>query len=165
MSLSDDPLYRVEDAQKILQIAIARQVETGELSRSQLFEIAAELNIAPADIVAAEQEWQIRSGELVEQQAFDRMRYSRFRTRLIRFSIVMGFLVSLNLLTGGWFSYVIYYLSLFIGGIWGVGIALAAWKTYGLSEEDYRQAFQRWRQRQQFKRSLSSWLNQRLGIQ
>ncbi|MCU0524563.1 MAG: 2TM domain-containing protein [Elainella sp. Prado103] len=166
MLTPDDPLYRVEDAQQILQIAIARQVEAGELSRSQLFEIAAELNIDTADIVAAEQEWRLRTGELAEQQVFDQMRHHQFRSRLIRFAIFVGGLVVLNLLLGSsWIGSAIYYLSLLLGGISGIRLTLAAWKTYGLSEEDYRQAFQRWRQRQQLKRSLTSWVNRRLGLQ
>ena len=59
-----EEIYRQEDAQQILQLAIARQAEEGELSRVQLFEIAAELNIAPADIQAAELEWFANKGIL-----------------------------------------------------------------------------------------------------
>ena len=40
-------LYASEDAQQILQIAIAKETEAGELTRAQLAEIASELNIAP----------------------------------------------------------------------------------------------------------------------
>ncbi len=158
----DDIYYRSEDAQQILQIAIARQADVGELTRTQLFEIAAELNIAPSDILAAEQEWRTRSGELIERQQFDRIRHSKFRSRLVRFAIVGGFLLLFNLLIGGSF---IYYLSLLIGLGWGAALALAAWRTYGLSEEDYISAFQQWRQRQQLKRSLTGWVNRCLGVQ
>lgn len=145
--------YRSEDAQQILQIAIARQAEAGELTRSQLFEIAAELNIAPADIVAAEQEWQSRQGELVERQAFDRVRQGRFRSRLGKYLIVGSFFLLLDLLTGwhGWS------LVLLLG--WGVSVALSAWKTYCSSEDDYNTAFQRWRQKQQLKRSVTTLMN------
>jgi hypothetical protein len=150
--------YRSEDAQQILQIAITRQAETGELTRSQLFEIAAELNIAPADILAAEREWQTRQGELVQRQAFDRARQSRFHSRLIKYLIVGGFFLLLDFFTGwhGWS------LLLLLG--WGVSVALAAWKTYCLSEEDYNTAFQAWRQRQQLKRSVTSLVNRCLGV-
>lgn len=158
---SSEIYYRSEDAQQILQIAMERQAEMGELTRTQLFEIAAELNIAPDDIVAAEQQWQARQGELAERQAFDRMRWLQFRSRLVRFLIVSGFLVALNWLIGGGF---IYYLSLLIGLGWGTGMALTAWKTFGLSEEDYYQAFQQWRQRRQLKQSVTRLVNRWLGV-
>ena len=87
-------LYRSEDAQQILHIAIAKQAEAGELTRTQLYEIAAELNIAPSDMQAAEQEWQIRRGESVERQAFELQRRQRFQRRVARFAIVNGFLIS-----------------------------------------------------------------------
>jgi hypothetical protein len=51
--------------------------------------------------------------------------------------------------------------------LWGLGfiIALAAWKTYGLSEEDYNNAFMKWQQRQKLKRSVTGLLNRCLGVQ
>ena len=50
-------LYASEEAQQILQIAIAKETEGGELTRTQLMEIAAELNIAPETLMSAEREW------------------------------------------------------------------------------------------------------------
>jgi hypothetical protein len=152
----NDTLYRSEDAQQILQIAIARQAEAGELSRSQLFEIAAELNIASADIVAAEQEWLTRQGELAERQKFDRARHNRFQSRLVKHLIIASFLLVLYLI--GWKFMVFPILGL------GISIALSAWKTYCLTEEDYHTAFQQWRQRQQLKQSVTSLVNRCLGV-
>ncbi|MFM7427346.1 MAG: 2TM domain-containing protein [Elainella sp.] len=153
--------YRSEDAQQILNIAIARQAETGELTRSQLLEIASELNIAAADIVAAEQEWVLRQGELAERQRFDRMRQGRFQSRLVRYGIMAGFLSALTLVAPAWLT-----AWVVVPILWGLGFAtaLAAWKTYGLSEEDYNNAFLQWRQRQQLKRSVVGLLNRCLGI-
>ncbi|NJR65658.1 MAG: 2TM domain-containing protein [Leptolyngbyaceae cyanobacterium CRU_2_3] len=151
-------LYRSEDAQQILQIAIARQAEAGELTRTQLYEIAAELNIAPADIQAAEQEWGVRRGESVERNAFDLQRRQRFQQRFAKFAIVNGFLITLNLLVGGgtWPIYIL------LG--WGVGMALDAWKTFRLGGEDYEEAFLRWRQRRQLKKSVSTLVNRVLSL-
>lgn len=151
-------IYRSEDAQQILQIAIARQADAGELTRQQLFEIASELNIAPDDLLMAEQEWQLRRGELEEKRVFDRMRRGKFWHRCGRFLIIGAFLIALDLLTG-WNRW-----SLFILLLWGVGVALDAWKTYGLSREAYEEAFLRWRQRRQLKRSVTSWVNRWLGV-
>ena len=152
-------LYRSEDAQQILHIAIAKQAEAGELTRTQLYEIAAELNIAPSDMQAAEQEWQIRRGESTERQAFDLQRRQRFQRRFARFAIVNGFLLLLNLLLSGGLGWSLYIL---LG--WGVGVALDAWKTFQLSGEDYEEAFIRWRQKRQIKRSVSTLVNRLLSI-
>lgn len=154
---TDEIFYRSEDAQQILHIAIARQAEEGELTRTQLFEIAAELNIAPNDIVAAEQEWLTHQGERVERQSFDRSRQGRLRSRLVRYLIVGGFFFGLQLLTG-WNFWLYPILAL------GVSAALSTWKTYGLSEEDYNIAFQQWRQRQRLKQSVTSLVNRCLGV-
>lgn len=150
-------LYRSEDAQQILNIAIARQAEAGELTRTQLLEVAAELNIAPADILAAEQEWASRQGELAQRQTFNQIRQGQFRSRLIKSGIVSGFFYALGF----------YVSSVFFFPIWGIGfgLAMAAWKTYGLSEDAYNAAFMRWRQRQQLRRSVTGIVNRLLGVE
>jgi 2TM domain len=152
-------LYRSEDAQQILHIAIAKQAEAGELTRTQLYEIAAELNIASSDMQAAEQEWKILQGESVERRAFDLQRRQRFQRRFARFAIVTGFLMLLNLLLSSGLGWSLYIL---LG--WGVGVALDAWKTFKLSGEDYEEAFIRWRQKRQIKRSVSTLVNRLLSI-
>jgi hypothetical protein len=145
-------LYGSEDAQQILKIAIDRQAEAGELTRTQLFEIAAELNISPDDLIAAEQEWFVHRGELEERQQFIRLRRSQFHRRLAKYLIVNTFLLVLNLVTGGtWILYVAI--------PWGIGVALDAWRTYRVGDPEFDEAFQQWRQRQQLKRSVSTVLN------
>ena len=152
-------LYRSEDAQQILHIAIAKQAEAGELTRTQLYEIAAELNIASSDMQAAEQEWKILQGESVERRAFDLQRRQRFQRRFARFAIVTGSLMLLNLLLSSGLGWSLYIL---LG--WGVGVALDAWKTFKLGGEDYEEAFIRWRQKRQLKRSVSTLVNRLLSI-
>jgi len=144
-------LYRSEDAQQILQIAIARQTEEGELTRVQLYEIASELNISVADMQAAEQEWLTRQGELEERSTFIRFRQSKFQRRLVKYAIVNIFLLALNLLTTPGFLWSVY-ITLF----WGIGVALDGWKTYRSGDLEFEEAFENWRQRQQLKRSVST---------
>ncbi|MEL6456526.1 MAG: hypothetical protein AAFQ40_17665, partial [Cyanobacteria bacterium J06623_5] len=64
-------LYASEDAQQILQIAIAKETESGELTRRQLSEIAAELNIAPETLWSAEREWQSLQTASAQQASFN----------------------------------------------------------------------------------------------
>lgn len=151
--------YCSEDAQQILHLAIARQADAGELTRTQLFEIAAELNISTADLQAAEREWVAQRGKIAEQQVFDRFRREKFQKRLANYVIVNGFLVLLNLLTTPGHLW-----ALFVLLSWGMGIALDAWKTFRLGGEEYEDAFQRWQQKRQLKKSVSTLLNRWLRV-
>jgi len=142
-------IYEQEEAQEILKIAFTRQIDRGEISKVQLLEIAAELGISPEEFQSAEQEWLTQQGEAREQRAFAAYRRGRLRSNVARYGIVNTFLVLLDLLTGGPLDW-----SLYIALIWGLFIALNAWKTYQTDGEDYEKAFQRWRLKQQMGRSL-----------
>lgn len=147
-------LYQQEDAQAILQLAFARKEENGELTRSQLWEIAMELGISPEDLEAAEGEWLATRGELQQKQAFNRYRKNRFKHRLVKYVIVNGFLIVLNVLAGGGLSWSAYILL-----VWGLGLSLDAWKTYQTQGEEYDRAFGRWRLKQQVGRSIGNFAN------
>lgn len=150
-------IYRQEDAQQILQIAIARQVESGELTRTQLFEIADELGIAAGDLEQAEQEWRLQQGELQERQAFDRYRRTQLGQSFGKYAIVNAFFLLLNGTTGdlSW--------ALYVALGWGLMLSLKAWKTFQSAGEDYETAFQRWYRQRRLKRTVNSlidrWLN------
>lgn len=143
-------LYPAEDAQQILQIAIARQTESGELSRTQLLEIADELGISAQTLMEAEQEWQVRKVELADQRLFDTHRRQRFQHGMARFLITGGFLLGLNLLTGGGLTWLLY----LVLGPWGFKLAWDAWRIYYPNEYSYSQEFQRWRRKKQVKRAV-----------
>lgn len=142
--------YRQEDAQQILQIAIARQVESGDLTRVQLFEIADELGISAADLELAEVQWQSQHGELQERQAFDRYRRTKLGQSAGRFAIVNGFFMLLNGM-GGDLSW-----SLYIATAWGMLLSLQTWQTYQSAGEAYETAFARWYQTRRIRRKFSS---------
>lgn len=149
-------LYRQEDAQQILHIAIARQVESGELTRVQLFEIADELGISAADLELAEAQWQSQHGERQERQAFDRYRRTKLGQSLGRFAIVNGFFMLLNSM-GGDLSW-----SLYVATGWGMLLSLQAWKTYQLVGDAYEVAFFRWYQKRRIQRKFSSFFDRLL---
>ncbi|HEY9700332.1 MAG TPA: 2TM domain-containing protein [Trichocoleus sp.] len=149
-------LYSHEAAQQILHLAIVRQVEAGDITREQLLEIAAELDISSKDLAIAEQEWLTQQGELAERQAFNELRWSKFRHRFGKFAIVSAFLAILVFGMGWlWLKYLILF--------WGVGVALEGWKVYQLSGEAYENAFQKWRQRRQLKKSVNRLFGRWLG--
>ncbi len=143
-------LYASEDAQQILQIAIAKETESGELTRLQLAEIASELNIAPETLWTAEREWIALKSESTQQMLFNQERRQKFQHHLIRYGIFNGFLLLLNLLAGG------YGIAAFVALTWGIVLALHGWKAYQSSGFKYQKDFENWRRRQQVKQSMSN---------
>jgi hypothetical protein len=143
--------YSQDDIQQILQIAIARQAQQEELTREQLWEIAAELEIDPKSIEAAERDWlQSRTVE-AKRRAFDLFRRNRLKQKGIKYLIVNTFLVSLNLLIAGSLSW-----SLYILLIWGFVLAINAWQTFQSQGEEYERAFQRWDFQNELKRTVGT---------
>ncbi len=147
-------VYGSEDAQGILQIAIAQKAENGELSRVQLFEIAAELGISEQDIAAAEQQWLANRGESSQKLAFNNYRRRKLQKNVTKYAIVNTFLVLLNLAGSHELSW-----SLFILLTWGLGLSLNAWNVYQIQGEDYEEAFQRWRLKKQVGESIGTATN------
>jgi hypothetical protein len=150
-------LYASEEAQQILQIAIAKETESGELTRAQLAEIAAELNIAPETLWSAEREWMDLKSVSAQQALFNQQRRQKFQHHLIRYSIFNSFLLLLNLLAGG------YGFALFVALAWGIGLSLHAWRAYQSSGYRYQKDFEQWQRRQQVKRSMSNLFNRFLN--
>ncbi|MGQ9838066.1 MAG: 2TM domain-containing protein [Cyanobacteriota bacterium] len=134
--------YSQEDVQQILQRAIARQPRLGEFTRSQLQEMAAELGITLQELELAEREWQAWQQLNSQHQEFQRYRRRQFYHLLGRYGIVNGFLVGLDLLSGGGLSW-----SLFILMAWGLAVALKGWNTYYTEGEDYEKDFQKWQKK------------------
>ena len=147
--------YSQDDIQQILHLAFARQTDEQDiLTRSQLFEIGEELGLEAHEIQSAEADWQVQKGQLLSRQAFDRDRHQRFQQRLIKFVIINGFLVALDLMIGGgltWSRYVLVLCSLML--------ALLARKTYWLSGEAYQRQFEGWQRKRKLKRSLDGVVN------
>ncbi len=144
-------LYASEDAQQILQIAIAKETESGDLTRIQLAEIASELNIAPETLWSAEREWVALKSESSQQHLFNQQRRQEFQHSLLRYGIVNGFLLLLNLLLTGGVGFVG-----FVGLSWGIVLALHGMRAYSTSGHRYHQDFEKWSRRQQVKRSVRS---------
>lgn len=153
-------LYPAEDAQQILSIAIARQTESGELSRTQLLEIADELGLSADTIAAAEREWDVKKYEIADQRLFDNQRKQQFQHGLAQFLIVGGGVLVFQLVTGGWLWNWLLYL---IFGPWALQISWNAWRIYRSNEYIYQQEFQRWRRKQQMKRVVGGAVRRLLG--
>jgi hypothetical protein len=143
--------YNQEAVQEILYLAITRKSDQGELSREQLWEIAAELNIDGDSLQAAERDW--LNHQLLERkrQEFDVYRREQFRQKVIRYFIVSAFLISFDLMVAGALTW-----SRFVLLVWGLVISLNAWKTFQTKGEAYEQAFQRWNLKNEMKESLTS---------
>ncbi len=143
--------YQVEDIQAILQLAIARRDTDGELTRSQLEEIAADLGIPQTDLVAAEQTWLDLKVETSKKQEFNLYRRHLLKNRVIRFSIINSFLVGLDTLDTGHPSWSLYVLLL-----WGLFFTLRSWRLWQTSGTDYETEFQKWDRKMQLKESVQT---------
>lgn len=146
--------YHQEDIQQILNLAIARQVNSGEFSRTQLVEIADELGISHQTLLEAERDWLLQQTEHQKRGDFNLYRRSRFKKRAGKFLIINGCLVGVDLLTGGQLSW-----SLYILLFWGTGLGLNAWNTYQPDSEAYERDFQRWYRQHQLSQVARSLFN------
>lgn len=150
--------YQTEDAQAILQIAIARQTEEGEMTRPQLLEIASELGISEQLLAEAEQEWQLQRVEQKDLADFEQFRRDRFQSHALRFAISNTVFLTLNLMTTKTLSW-----SLYILLFWGATLGWQAWYTYNPNKQRHHKEFEKWRRRQQIKRSFDRFLDWLLG--
>lgn len=143
--------YQTEDLQQILHLAIAKRDEGGELTKAQVMEIAAEMGITPEELEVAEKEWQLCKEEFQEKHIFNTIRKQKLKQSLIKYGIVNTFLVLLNLAIAHTLSW-----SLPVLLLWGVFLALKAWRTYQTDGEEYEKEFQRWRLKKQVGKSIGS---------
>lgn len=160
-------LYASEDAQQILQIAIAKETESGDLTRIQLVEIAAELNIAPETLLSAEREWTALQSESAQQHLFNQQRRQNFRQSLILFIIFSSFLLLFNLAIGGLWAPVVALIkgaSLFVWLVWGFALTLQGWRSYQSSGYRYQKDFEKWSRRRKVKQSVRSLFNRFLNV-
>jgi len=146
--LPSPKFYSTEQVQQILNLAIARSDVGGlELSRDQLCEIASELGMDIKTVQKAEQDWSLQQ----KKQEFNLYRKIKVKNRAVRYLIVNVFLLTANLLSGGWLSW-LFYPSLF----WGLSIALELWKSLQTKGEDYERDFLSWSLKKKMKQSLFS---------
>lgn len=143
--------YSPEEIQEILQLAIASHHKDDELSREQLWEIAAELDISNAAIQSAEKNWLEKKAIDRQRLTFDLHRRQKFKQKLTKYLIINTFLVSFNLIAAGTLSW-----SLYILLFWGLGVALKGWKTYQSKGEDYEREFQRWSFQNEVKQTVAN---------
>ncbi len=158
-----EKLYRMEDAQRILQLAIAQETESGELSRQQLLEIAEELNISPAALQTAEQEWQIMKGQAEDHRLFQRQRWQRLHNQLMRYGIIISFLVIMDFLTPGGTFLGHLGFSLYVALFWGLGLSLQTWRTMQTSGERYERDLNKWRRKRSMQKTINGVVNRFLG--
>ena len=150
-------LYASEDAQQILQIAIAKETESGDLTRVQLAEIASELNIAPETLWSAEREWIALQSESAQQQLFNQQRRQNFQGHLVRYAIVVGFLALLSA-PFGWVGPI----ATFVAIGWGIPLTLHGIRAYSTSGYRYQRDFEKWSRRRKVKQSMRSLFNRLL---
>ncbi|YAI82523.1 MAG: 2TM domain-containing protein [cyanobacterium endosymbiont of Rhopalodia sterrenbergii] len=142
--------YSQNDVQEILHLALTRTADGSELSRTQLWEIATELDIDPDSLKSAERDW--LNSKIIERkrQEFDCYRREKLKQKAIRYAMINGFFLMINFLSSRTLSWSLYILLLL-----GLPLSLDTWKVFQTEGEAYDQAFQRWSLKKQMKESLS----------
>ena len=143
--------YNEESIQQILKIAMSRQGQSGDLTRSQLQEIADELGISEENLVAAEHDWDLQQQEREDRQAFDAYRHQQLRQGVLQCLVVSLFLALSNILINHSISWSVYPIL-----VWSFFLSLQAWRTYQYEGEDYDRAFRRWKLGQQIGQSFKA---------
>lgn len=143
--------YTQEDVQQILQLALASKNPKEELSRKELLEMAADLEIQGESLEAAEKAWLVQKSNDLQRVTFDLYRKDRLKQKAVGFAIVNTFLISLNLVATGTLSWSLYILLL-----WGLKLSLDTWKTFQSKGEGYERAFQSWKFKQEMKSSVGN---------
>lgn len=157
MTVSDNKVtryYNQEEIQEILHLAISRQNYEGEFTREQLSEIAAELEISPETLQAAEHDWLNNRVEIEKRQAFNAYRRGRLKRSLGKYAIVNAFLLLLNVVSVGHLTWSLYVLL-----FWGLGLCLKTWNTFLSDGEEYEKAYQKWYRRYQLQESVNNLFN------
>lgn len=108
--------YSSEEMQQILEVAF-KSKQQGEFTREQIIEIASELGVSSESLIAAEKEWLSKEVEVKKQQMSNHQKRQEFKSHLIGFMIVNGFLILLNLFTSSSYFWAIFPL---LG--WGLGL-------------------------------------------
>jgi len=143
--------YDEAAVQQILALARDRQGQHGPVTRSQLIDISRELQISPANFLAAEEDWQVRQEEQAAQSDFDKHRQRQLMKGLRRFGLGSTLLILSDFFVTQRLSWSLY---LTLG--WAIVIGLQGWRIYGSSEESYNRAFRRWWLRQQIGESFKA---------
>jgi hypothetical protein len=93
--------YSEEQVDQILRYALAKRTNGQNLTKQQIYEIAADMGVSETDFLAAVQEWQSQQGVRREKAEFDTYKKKTFRANLLKFAIINTFLVAFNLITSG----------------------------------------------------------------
>lgn len=125
--------YTPNDIEKILKIAIQKQGNQNNFSRSNLYEIARELNLDPNDIDRAISEYEVLGDLDYEKEVFMNSRKKEFYEHLAVFSVinVVFLIVSMFVDVGQPWSY------LFSVG-WLVGLIIDGIDKFRYDEEKFQ---------------------------
>jgi hypothetical protein len=116
--MTEAPTYSAQDVQAILAEALAMKASDA-FTRTQLLEMAAEMNISSDLLDQVETHWRQRQQHYAQEQARKQKQRRQFRQQLITYAGVNSGLILLNFMTAGTITWAIYPL---LG--WGLGLLL-----------------------------------------
>ena len=146
---TDLATYDQDAVQEILQLALAKRGDIEGYSRSQLLEMGQELGLSEADITAAETKWQEIYGDQGDRARFQASEKARIQRRAVKVAIVTLFLSPINWILAHHLDW-----SLIVARVWGLFIALDAWKSKQPGTDTFEKRFQNWQNDQ---KTIDDW--------
>lgn len=129
--------YTNEEVEQIIKIALRSKTDSGAMSLDNIYDIAKELNIDPAAVQNALNEFESKGDIEAIRDEFIRKRKKSFFDHLTSYLAVNSFLVVLNLIVGGGFWSVFPILG------WGLGVFFDGMSKLRYDEEEFQKYYQK----------------------
>ena len=130
--------YTDEEVEQILKIALRSKTDSGAMSLDNIYDIAKELNIDPAAVQNAVNEFENRGDVDAIREEFIRKRRKGFFDHLTSYLVINSFLVILDLVTGNGINWAYFPL---LG--WGLGVFFDGMSKLRYDEEEFQKYYQK----------------------
>ena len=142
MGAAGQQFFHEDEAEEILRLASTLSQPESGMTRERLMATASELGISEEAVIAAEKQVLDQRSELSDRREYDHRLATEFKSHLVSFLIVNGFLAAINFATGIRDFWVIYPI---LG--WGIGLAFHAFAVLNRRSSYYDDGFERFRAR------------------
>lgn len=129
--------YTNEEVEQIIKIALRSKTDSGSISLDNIYDIAKELNIDPAAVQNAVNEFESKGDIEAIREEFIRKRRKSFFDHLTSYLAVNSFLVILNLITGDFFWAIFPILG------WGLGVFFDGMSKLRYDEEEFQKFYKK----------------------
>lgn len=130
--------YTNEEVEQIIKIALRSKQDSGAISLDNIYDIAKELNIDPAAVQTAVNEFESMGDVDAIREEFIRKRRKGFFDHLTSYLVINSFLVILDLVTGNGINWAYFPL---LG--WGLGVFFDGMSKLRYDEEEFQKYYKK----------------------